>query len=234
MKATLFRQPIMLLAAIAVASCSSDSYETGDTSYSYMQADLCEAAVGSDCSARQIILDNGAEWTLAEAVKTEWMEHADTLYRAIAYYNKVENSQGEPRLEIVSLQQVQVVEPMGIMEMSRLATDAVDVVSLWKGSNGKYLNFRIRLKTGSADDATAAQSLAVVETGRTTSGEATMSHLTLHHSQGGVPEYYSKTIIFSLPIASIAADSVTVSINTYDGTFSRKFSCAAADNIDNQ
>lgn len=225
MKISRLYLPLLFIATAMTAACDSDSYETGDTSYSYMQADLCEVATDDDCSAQQVVMDDDTEWALQKAVTADWMERADTLYRALAYYNKVENAQGESRLDIVSLQKVPVVEPVDEISVNGLKTDPVEVVSVWKSRNAKYLNFRIRVKTGKADDDSASQTIGIVKKGKIKGEESSMSHLALHHVQGDVPEYYSQTILFSMPLASVETDSIDLSINTYNGEFSRKFSC---------
>jgi hypothetical protein len=39
----------------------------------------------------------------------------------------------------------------------------------------------------------------------------------LGHDQGGVPEYYSLQRYFSIPVSRIPADTLRLTINTYEG-----------------
>lgn len=225
MKRLLSKSLIMLIALAMLTACESESYDTGDSSYSYMKADLCEALTNGNGIVETVRLDDNTEWTLSKSISADWMEQVDTLYRALAYYNEVENAKGEARMDLVSIDQVPVVSPILVDSIKEMKTDAVDLVSLWKGKNGKYLNFRIQIKSGKIADDAVSQSLAIVETARLKSPKGSMSYLTLYHDQGDVPEYYSQTVIFSLPVSSVAADSMTVNIQTYDGIYSRSFSC---------
>jgi hypothetical protein len=48
--------------------------------------------------------------------------------------------------------------------------------------------------------------------------------LLFNHHQGDVPEYYSQRAYISLPLQGLAADSVRLTVVTYDGPFVRTFS----------
>ena len=72
----------------------------------------------------------------------------------------------------------------------------------------------------------AAQSLAIVsDTLITHPDHKKIRHLILHHDQGNVPEYYSTQVYISIPTERIDADSVRISINSYDGEVVVKHRC---------
>jgi hypothetical protein len=83
---------------------------------------------------------------------------------------------------------------------------------------GRYLNLSLLLKTGVTDDTTAIHDLAIVsDTIITHPDNKRIRHLILHHDQNNVPEYYSTQVYISIPTKRIDADSVRISINSYDG-----------------
>lgn len=219
---------IAIAVAALLTACESHTYDEGDSSYSYMMADLCEAQTSSDCSVSLVVMDDGTQKRLTTAQTADWLERPDTAYRALVYYNNVETSGTASQAEIVSMQQVPVVKPIRVAQTGNIKTDPVSVVSLWKGSNGKYLNIRISIKTGTPDEGTASQTLGMAETEVTQAADGlSCSHLTLMHDQGGVPEYYSQAVLFSLPLATINADSVSIDIQTAEGISNHRFAVKA-------
>ena len=99
-----------------------------------------------------------------------------------------------------------------------LLTDPVKFESTWMSKTGKYLNLSLQLKTGVTDDSTAAQSLAIISDTLVKHADSKqIRHLILYHDQGNVPEYYSTKVYLSIPTNRIDADSVRISINSYDG-----------------
>jgi len=220
---------ILAIAMVAtLAACESRTYEEGDSSYSYMMADLCEAQTNSDCSVDFVVMDDGTRKQLTEAQKTDWAERPDTAYRALIYYNNVETSGATGSIELLSIQRVPVVKPLRGINASEIAIDPVSLVALWKSDNGKFLNCRVNLKTGTADADSNGQTLGVVETGVTRAADGlSCSHITLLHDQGDVPEYYSQTMIFSLPLAFIDADSISFNVHTAEGISNHRFAVKA-------
>ena len=76
-------------------SCETDSYEKGQGKYSLMTADMGEVTVNSDKQVTAFTTDDGDSYTLTSPAIVQWVQTADTTYRAIIYYNKVENGQAE-------------------------------------------------------------------------------------------------------------------------------------------
>lgn len=203
-----------LLPFYLFTSCTQDAYDKGEGKYSLMRGDFGEAIVNSAQQVTRIVTDDGDELTLSAPYTAKWITRVDTTYRCMLYYNKVEN-----RAEVLSMGQVPCV---GITLQENLEkpllTDPVKFESTWMSKTGKYLNMSLVLKTGMSDDSTAAQSLAIVSDTliKHPDGKQTR-HLILYHDQGHVPEYYSTKVYLSIPTKRIDADSVRISINSYDG-----------------
>ena len=200
-------------------SCTQDSYEKGEGEYSLMRGDFAEAFVNSDKQIVSITTDDGELLPLKKSRTAKWVTTADTTYRCILYYNKVEDTSGRPQAEVVSIGQVPCPRVRPLSEFDKeLKTDPVKFESVWMSRTGKYLNMSLQLLTGATDDTTAVQQLAFVSDTLMTypNGMRTL-HVYLYHDQGNVPEYYSTQAYVSLHADSILADSVHISINTYSG-----------------
>ena len=195
-------------------SCTKDAYEKGEGKYSLMRGDFAEAIVNSSKQVTSIITDDGDEFILTAPYTAKWVSKADTTYRCMLYYNKVDS-----KAEILSMGQVPCasINPLSQLD-HRLVTDPVKFESTWMSKTGRYLNFSLLLKTGITDDTTAVQNLAIVsDTLITHPDNKRILNLILHHDQDNVPEYYSTKVYFSIPTKRIDADSVQISINSYDG-----------------
>ena len=209
-----------LVIAWLISSCTTDSYEKGDGKYSLMQGDFVEAKVNAQRQIVSFSTDDGDEFDLSEPYTDKWIKTPDTLYRCMIYYNKVENK----KAELVSIGEVPCPRILTLAEFKKdLRTDPVKFESMWLSKSGKYLNLYLQLKTGVTDDTTAIQQLAFIsDTLIVNPNQTTIRHITLHHDQNKVPEYYSTKAYVSLLTDSIAADSIRISINTYTGLVSKK------------
>ena len=98
-----------------------------------------------------------------------------------------------------------------------MKTDPLYVESVWVSKNKKYVNMRLRLLTGASEDEEAVQTIGVVRDEENNGHET----LLLYHDQGGQPEYYSTTAFVSIPLAEVNADTLTITVNTYDGSYSK-------------
>ena len=209
---------IFLLLTISLSplltSCTKDADEKGEGKYSLMRGDFAEAIVNSSKQVTCIITDDGDEFVLASPYTAKWVSKADTTYRCMLYYNKVAN-----KAEILSMGQVPCTSVTPLSQFDRrLVTDPVKFESTWMSKTGRYLNFSLILKVGTTDDSTAVHTLGVVsDTLITHPDNKRILNLILHHDQDNVPEYYSAKVYFSIPTKIIDADSVRISINSYDG-----------------
>lgn len=228
MKTILKTLPFSLLAWLF--GCTNEAYESGDGRYSDMRADFAEAQTDGSAAVISFTTDDGESLTLTQAVKPSWAEKGDTTYRALIYYNKVENSQGAERAEAVMLRNVIVPAAKPLTDFKDgVKTDPVSLNSSWISASQRWLNLDLSLKTGKSDDEDAAQTLGLaLESVEQDSGGHCSVTLTLYHDQGTVPEYYSTTCyvsvpLFRAPVELSAGDTVTINIQTYNGKVSKTF-----------
>ncbi len=206
----------LVLALSLIASCSHDGYETGDGNYSYLRADFALLNINSETQATGFVTDDDRSFTLNSPI-TISNAKADTVYRALVYYNESETSYTDLR----SIQTVYVCHPKQEEECEEIYTDPIGLQSTWFSANGTYFNMAINLKVGvedEDDDEDSYQTIAVVMTeADEESGKYT---LTFYHNQNGVPQYYTSTKYVSIPIDGYfeSGDSLSFVVNTYDGT----------------
>ncbi len=200
-------------------SCTQDNYEKGEGEYSQMTADFVEAGVGNDKRINYVVTDEGDSLIAYPRFTTKSIETADTVYRAILYYNRVKNDKGQDAADAIGLSLVPTLIPSTLhLPPSTLKTDPVKFESIWLARNKRYVNVSIILKTGQPDTEDARQTITLVaDSVQTyTDGRRTLC-CKLGHDQGGVPEYYSLQRYFSIPVSRIDADTLRLSINTYEG-----------------
>ena len=183
-----------------------------------MRGDFVEAQINGNKQVMSIITDDGEQLLLTEPYTAKWIAKADTVYRCMLYYNKLESS-GRQTAEIVSMAQVPcpMVKPLKDFDRE-FRTDPVKFESLWLSKSAKYLNIYLQLKTGVTDDTSAVQQLAILIDTVISHVDGTRTrYLLLHHDQNRVPEYYSTKAYISIPTQKLDADSVSIFLNTYSG-----------------
>lgn len=207
----------VLVALFALLSCESDSYDKGEGAYSLTQADFVEAHSNSAKAIDRVVTDDGDVYSVTPQPTANWISTADSTYRAVLYYNKVEGNSVEP----VAISQVPVLNVFQSEEVDTVKTDPVTFESVWTSKSGKYLNLGLYLKIGQSDDDKARQTIGMVFDELHVNDDGTCTaYLRLYHDQGSVPEYYSSKYYVSILRSSIKADSVCLNINTYDGVVS--------------
>lgn len=204
----------LLLISLVAVSCEQDAYDKGEGAFSYTQADFCEAYTNSNGVVEYVVTDDDEQLRLATPFTAKSMATPDSVYRTILYYNKVKQGSAE----LVNIGLVPVVGVASADKFEDLRTDPIKLESAWMSKNGKYLNLAIWLKTGTMNESAEKQSLGMVctDTLHNDNGTTTL-RLRLHHGQGDVPEYYSTKYYLSIPASEILADSIYLSVNTYDG-----------------
>ena len=221
----------MVMLALAVSACSSDAYDTGDGSLSYMRADFVKAFADHDGKFTAAITDDDLSLTLQPAIAAGWSA-PDTVCRALLYYDAAQLSESAREAAVRPVAIGRVLMPK-VVNRSALAadlpTDPVVMETAWRSNNHKYINLGLQLKTGTTDGNVAAQAIGWVYTGSTTlDGGAQRHSFMLAHSQNGVPQYYSTPLYVSLaldelPVKLGDGDEIEVSVNTYKGVGSRTF-----------
>ena len=221
----------MVMLALAVSACSSDAYDTGDGSLSYMRADFVKAFADHDGKFTAAITDNDLSLTLQPAIAAGWSA-PDTVCRALLYYDAAQLSESAREAAVRPVAIGRVIMPKVIDRQAvaaGLPTDPVVMETAWRSNNHKYINLGLQLKTGTTDGNVAAQAIGWVYTGSTTlDGGAQRHSFMLAHSQNGVPQYYSTPLYVSLsldelPVKLGDGDEIEVSVNTYKGVVSRTF-----------
>lgn len=214
------RSLLICLLSYCMAACSIDAYEKGEGENSLLTAEMTEAFVGSDGKVTAVETDEGEHLTLTTPTTVKWMTTVDTTYRALLYYNRM----GDGNAEAVSFNRIGVLIPHTLVPKEKedtMKTDPLYVESIWMSKNKKYVNMRLRLLTGMSDDDKAIQTISIIRD--SINSTRTHERLVLYHNQGGQPEYYSSTAFTSIPLAEVPADTLTITVNTYNGLLRRTF-----------
>ena len=200
-------------------SCTQDTYEKGEGKYSLMRGDFVEAKADANKQIVSMTTDDGDILPLTKPYSAKWVTTADSVYRCMLYYNKVEQKQGQYAAEVLSMGQVPCAAIKSLADFDKeFRTDPVKFESIWLSKSGKYVNLYLQLKTGVTEDTSAVQQLAFLTDTLMIHPNGTRTRrLLLHHDQNHVPEYYSTKAYVSIPTSQLEADSVHIIINTYSG-----------------
>ena len=223
------KQSLAVIAfTIALTACTSEAYDSGDGTNSYLTADLVLLRTAPDKSVRSVQLDDGRELRLSNPFAKDWIERPDTAYRALLYYDQMSarsdaavgtNPNSIPVVRARSVLPVPVLRISAAADVDNILTDPVGFESMWVSKNGSYLNLSLLLKSGKAEGDTSLHTLGVVSNGTTTDADGHRTlHLTLYHDQGGVPAYYTVQQYVSIPTQFFEdADTIELTLNTYNG-----------------
>lgn len=204
-----------------MASCTVDPYESGDTSLSYLKAEMVDMHV-VDGRIMDTVTDADEQIAIpASYTVSGFAEKGDTTYRAMLYYNK--EDVGEVTVKGIKL--AHVLRPSASDRALTLATDPVKLVSAWRADNGSYVNLSLGLMVGNADDDDAIHKLSLVLENVESGGHGSKTYnLTLHHDQDSIPEYYTQTVYVSIPLRDYASgDRICIRVNTYSGMVEKEF-----------
>ena len=80
-----FAYTVLLLLALSLgmASCQNDGYDTGDSAYSYITAELVLLHTNSNKAVAYATLDDGSQLQFSNKFGLKWAEEADADYRAL-------------------------------------------------------------------------------------------------------------------------------------------------------
>lgn len=214
------RKLLLLLALVTVMACETDEYDKGEGEYSLVRADFAEAHVNADKAIDYIVTDDDNRLPLSVPYTAKWLTATNTSVRVLIYYR----DRGT-QAEAVSVSQVPVAQIQHRAELKQAEQyDPVKLESMWLSKNRRYLNANVVLMMGSTDDAEAIHRMGILRDTLITHADGrTTLCLRLLHDQGGVPEYYSYSTYFSIPLEGIAADSVRLTVNTYSALRSKTF-----------
>ncbi|MBQ7471190.1 MAG: hypothetical protein IJS97_02030 [Prevotella sp.] len=207
-----------LFVLLLLTACQTDSYESGDTKYSYLRTDFAEAHSSAEGLLDRCVTDEDATLFFSPQAEAKWAGTADSVYRTLVYYDVRDldtiNLSGKTVVPLAAIR-VPVLMPKDVTELEGVVkTDPLMLESSWVSTNGRYLNLGIVYKTGKADDEEAVQTISLL---KESEHEDTVT-LCLLHDQGGVPEYYSSRIYTSIPLFNeLAGKTIRLRVNTYKG-----------------
>ena len=202
--------------------CTTDSYDKGEGKYSLMQAELVDLTVNGQKEGIAFVTDDGARFTLTPSVVASWIQTADTVYRALLYFNKI----SETTAESMSLGAVPTLRAIHHWQLKEQPEDTLGVESGWLSKNGKYLNLGLLLKTGQEEGNDGTQKIALAQdTIRLNDDQTHTAYFRLLHDQSGVPEYYTSRRYVSILLPdTVQLDTIRLTLPTCEGKKERVFS----------
>ena len=207
--------------AVVMAACESSSYDSGDGHYSYMQAEMVDAYTTDKGVISRVVTDEGKALQLQPTITAKWAAKADTLYRALFYYDYHDAATTvKPR----SIGAVPVLRPIETTRPDTLRTDPLGLESAWRSTTGRYINMRLALKAGAKDNGEMGRQTVGVKCDTLRMGSREQFTFTLLHNQNGVPEYYTQVAFVSIPLDERAQEAdIVVLVNTYSGLLERRY-----------
>lgn len=214
MKTVLYAATLLLL--LLTPSCTTDVYDKGEGELSLMRAELVEAHANGDKLIDWCVTDEGERLVMTQPQKVSGVQTADSIYRVMLYYNKVEKG-----ADIIAAAIIPTLAPHRIKDMK---TDPVRFESMWMSTSRRYLNMGLYLKTGDNGNDKLHHVVGInLDTLIQYPDGKRTAHLAFYHDQGGLPEYYSQRSYISIPTDSIDADSIYLRVHTYQGITEKRF-----------
>ncbi len=214
------RHLLFSLFALLLLGCETDSYDKGQGKYSLMQADFGILSVNGQKQAASFVTDEGDSYQFTTPITAKWIETADTTYRAIIYYNKVESGQAEG----MGIASVVTFHPVPHWRFKELKQDPIGFESAWLAKSGKYLNVGLLLKSGRIDDEEHPHTIGLAQDTVFHYADGRRSaRYRLLHNQNGIPEYYTNRHYISIALPQPKPDTIRLTIQTYEGAIERTF-----------
>ena len=206
---------IYTLTALLLLSCEQDTYDKGDGTYSDMTADFVEAHANGEKNIDYVITDNGDSLTLDVPCEASWASTADSTYRAIMYYNKVDAN----TIKALSISKMNLMSVTPRDSIKTMKTDPIGLESSWISKSKHFITFAITLKVGIANANSEKHRITLIPDSVTLdkSGDKGTLHMTFFHDKGDIPEYYTEKFYFSLPtsiLSGFGCDSAAIRVNT--------------------
>ncbi len=208
----------MYISIFFLLGCETESYEIGQGKYSLIQADFAELSVDAQKQAIGFITDEGKQYKFSSPATASWINRPDTIYRAIVYYNKVDDRTAEK----VSMGSMGVISPIEHWRFKKSPQDPLDIESVWLAKNGKYINMGILIKNGRVDEEEGVHTIALcTDTILVNSDKTRTAYYRLIHDQGGAPEYYTNRRYLSILVPKDCLDTIRLSVKTYNGIYEK-------------
>lgn len=210
-----FKALLLMALCIGMASCQNEGYDTGDSEYSYITAELALLHTNSNKAVAYATLDDGSSLQFASKFTTKWTDKADTVYRALLYYDKALD--GSTTVKARGVTQVPVIGVVKQEEVKNMCTDPLGIESVWMAKNKTFINLSLLLKSGTTESDNR-QSIGLVELSRSVDADNRKRVvLQIYHDQGSVPQYYTVQQYASVDLTKLDADIVEIKANTYNG-----------------
>lgn len=211
--------PFCLL-ILLLFSCEMDSYEKGEGKYSQMLADFAEMTIDAQKQGVSFVTDDGDAYRFSTPYTAKWIQTADTTYRTIIYFNKVENAQAE----VIAVSTMPTLIPREHWKMKEQPEDPVGFESVWLSKSGKYINLGLLLKSGYVDDDEGVHAIGLAQdTVLVNADQTRTAYYRFLHDQGDTPEYYTNRRYISILVPQERPDTIRLTITTYDGVIERQF-----------
>ena len=123
------RLSVAMTAFLLFCSCETDSYDTGDGNFSYLNADFVIAHTAGEKEIDYAVNDDDEKILLKPHITAQWATTPDSLYRALLYYNKVKKD-GEG-MRAFRISQVHVLQPKDRRDIENIITDPLTLQSVW-------------------------------------------------------------------------------------------------------
>lgn len=218
--ATAMKKLLFYLLPFFLFSCETDNYEKGEGKYSLMKADMAELSVNGQKYATSFLTDDGDNYQLINPYTAKWIETADTTYRTIIYYNKVESGQAE----LKTISTVVTLQPIEHWRLKEQPQDPVGFESAWLAKNRRYLNIGLLVKTGRVSDEELPHQIGLAQDTVITHADGRHTvYYRLLHDQNGIPQYYTNRRYVSILMPQPLPDTIAFSLKTFDGTVRRTF-----------
>ncbi len=204
---------------VSLCACTYNNYEEGDGDLSYIRADFALFSTNSRAEAVSFLTDEDRSFKLNSPIRIEGIK-ADTVYRALIYYNETDDSHTDMR----GLESVHVCRPVDKAGIEDFKADPVGLESVWMSHNGKWLNMALKMKVGVSESSeNHFQSIAIALSESEDSPDESV--LTFYHDQNNMPEYYTQTAYVSIPLKEEfqPRKKLKLIVNTYKGEVVREF-----------
>lgn len=192
--------------AMSLVSC----LDNDKSAYPSLKVDLVVAKTNSSGLLSKVTLDNGQSYDVASQRLD--FHKADTLFRCVASYEL-----DGKKFNIYTIANIFSRKPVPLATFleqegyteETLPRDPVNVVSMWK--SGGYINMQLGVLTTN----NVTHSYAFCDEGN--------GHYSLLHRRPlNAAESYTEVVFMSMPIPE-GVESLTFSVNTYDGITTRTF-----------
>jgi hypothetical protein len=203
---------MLLIAALSLVSCEEDTEP-----YPNLITKFADIHTGPDGMFTSMTTDNGANFSITNTNTKP--HHPNASYRALIGF-VAESTGNHPKATIYTLESVQVLAD----STATLRQDPTGIESMWH--EGRYINMQLTAKTHGGKH-TWGYAIDFIEEASNNGREHAHYHLSLHHNQGNDPQAYSAPHYCSIITSRLPqyqnTDTITVSVQTFQGTKSWKF-----------